>query len=73
MYVRIFNHSTAYESDTRPTQHITTSNNYLNYIHILSPTESARRVFNAGNRRYVREITYLRRNAAINFQHLYII
>ena len=39
----------AYESDIRSAQHITTSNNYLNYIHILSPTESARRVFNAGN------------------------
>jgi len=52
----IFNISMAYESDTRATQHITTSSNYRNYIHILSPTECARRVFNTGNGRYFREI-----------------
>ena len=57
----------AYESDTRSTQHITTSSNYRNYIQILSPTESARRVFNAGNRRYVREITYLPQKCSDQF------
>jgi len=59
MYIRIFNHSTADESDTRPTQHITTGNNYRNYIDILSPTESARREFNTGNRGYFREIIFV--------------
>ena len=52
----IFNTRMACESDTRSTQHVTTSSNYRNYIHILSPTESARRVFNTGNGRYFREI-----------------
>jgi len=63
----IFYTSMAYESDIRPTQHITTSNNYLNYIYILSPTECARRVFNAENRRYFREIIFLTQKCKYEF------